>query len=688
MALKITSSVAGPLVLTPADNPLKVTGAGVITSTGANIDGVDGGAGTDWNIVNQGTISSDGGWGVNLAGDSVLQNAGTIFGLLGGFETAGSGSVTNTGSVSGGLGGGVFAEGVYFGAGGAVTNAKSGSIDGGVDIEGAYGVVTNNGAISKTAPRAYAAVFLDAGGIVTNGQNGAIVGTDNGALGVNISNGVGVVTNKGAISGGGGVFLGAGGNITNAKGGSIVGDGRRATAIDVEGGVGVITNAGTINGSAGWGVYLGAGGSVTNATGGVILSGNIVAAGVEVDDGLGTVTNNGEINGAYGNGVVLDGGGSVTNRANGSIDAGLNGVGVGLEAFGVVTNMGKINGAQGGGVYLADGGSVSNTASGQITAGLGANGVDIGGAGGLVVNAGAISASGAGVDLEVDGSIMNKGTISGTGSGLGVTSAGVEINAGSVTNEVGGLIKGVAYGIATGNGPVTVTNDGTISGGTDSVLFGAGSTGNRLVIAPAAIFKGAADATQATDSTIELTAGTGAIKGIGNGGFVGFNELDADAGGNWTLKGANSIATVLNDGKLEVSGGLVVTTAIDPNSTGTFVLDPHATLEVGEALGAQSSIDFNQGSELVVDHFALFGQNVGTASYAGPLLKDFGGSTIDLEGFGLGGLVDSYSSSSGLLQLTNSAAQVATLDLQPSGLGAGTFSFKSDGSGGTLISHA
>ena len=169
---------------------------------------------------------------------------------------------------------------------------------------------------------------------------------------------------------------------------------------------------------------------------------------------------------------------------------------------------------------------------------------------------------------------------------------------------------------------------------------------------------------------------------------VGFSSITADNGANWTLKGANTIGTVLDDGKLDVTGGLDVSAAIDPTSTGAFLLDHHATLEVAEALGAQSTISFSSGTELVVDDFALFGQNVGTGSYAGSLLKDFGDSTIDLKGFGIGGLHDSFSTSTGLLQLTNSASQMATLDFQPSGLGAGTFHFKSDGSGGVLITHA
>jgi hypothetical protein len=77
---------------------------------------------------------------------------------------------------------------------------------------------------------------------------------------------------------------------------------------------------------------------------------------------------------------------------------------------------------------------------------------------------------------------------------------------------------------------------------------------------------------------------------------------------------------------------------------------------------------------------------VGTSSYAGPLLQNFGGSTIDLESFSIAGL--SMNFSSGLLQLSNSASQLATLDFQTSSLGIGSFHFNSDGSGGVLITHA
>ena len=112
------------------------------------------------------------------------------------------------------------------------------------------------------------------------------------------------------------------------------------------------------------------------------------------------------------------------------------------------------------------------------------------------------------------------------------------------------------------------------------------------------------------------------------------------------------------------------------------------SVEVATATGSQSKIDFDAGSELVVDNVSEFGRNVGTADYAGPLLQDFAGSTIDLKGFGADGLHACFSAATGLLQMSNSAAEVATLDFQPRGLGPGTFLFASDGAGGLLVSHA
>jgi hypothetical protein len=127
---------------------------------------------------------------------------------------------------------------------------------------------------------------------------------------------------------------------------------------------------------------------------------------------------------------------------------------------------------------------------------------------------------------------------------------------------------------------------------------------------------------------------------------------------------------------------------VDPGSKGVFKLDSGSNLEIASAIGTNSKVSFDGGSELVIDDFQLFGQNVGTGDYAGPLLKNFGNATVDLKDFSIDGLHDTFSKSTGLLQLDNSASQMATLDFQPSSLGTGAFNFTSDGSNGILITHS
>jgi len=149
---------------------------------------------------------------------------------------------------------------------------------------------------------------------------------------------------------------------------------------------------------------------------------------------------------------------------------------------------------------------------------------------------------------------------------------------------------------------------------------------------------------------------------------------------------------VLNDGKLEVAGGLQISTAVDPCSTGVFKLDSSSNLEVAAALGIDSKISFDTGSALVIDHYKLFGQNVGTSGYAGSLLQNFGANgTIDLKDFSFTAVINQTTSiHRGVLQLqlTNSAMQAATLDFQNSGLGAGAFNIGKDSGSGILITHA
>jgi hypothetical protein len=116
---------------------------------------------------------------------------------------------------------------------------------------------------------------------------------------INVSSGDGVygsnaqswsVTNEGLISGSSiGIDLTGGGSVTNEAGGTISG----YYGVDISGGVGTVTNVGAISGLTG---VLLLGGSVANQAGATISG----LDGVEIGLGAGTVTNAGKISGIRG----------------------------------------------------------------------------------------------------------------------------------------------------------------------------------------------------------------------------------------------------------------------------------------------------------------------------------------------------------------------------------------------------
>ena len=279
-----------------------------------------------------------------------------------------------------------------------------------------------------------------------------------------------------------------------------------------------------------------------------------------------TVTNAGSIGatGSNGAGVYLAGGGGITNQAGGSISGAYIGVTI-LGGSGRVTNAGKISN----GVYLAGGGSLTNSA-GASTSGNNF-GVFVGVGPGTITNAGIISSpSNNGVYLQAGG---------------------------SVTNSNGATISGPGFGVAVSGGTGTVTNSGTISGGTDAVKF-ANSGADRLVVGPNAVFNGSVLGGSGSN-TLELAGGKGSIAGLSGGSgtvtengswsFTKFGTVAVDPGGDWTLSGG-TVANVSNNGTIEVAGSVDVSSAIDPASTGVFLLNGGAKLDIAAALGINTQI--------------------------------------------------------------------------------------------------
>ena len=163
------------------------------------------------------------------------------------------------------------------------------------------------------------------------------------------------------------------------------------------------------------------------------------------------------------------------------------------------------------------------------------------------------------------------------------------------------------------------------------------------------------------------------------------------AGTIWTITSADTTASLLNAGTVAIaSGGSFDVSSVDPASSGIFLLQGNASLEIAAALGSACKIQFlGTTNKLTVDSAASFGTQIGTPSYAGPLLENFAaGDVIDLRGIATSGLGLSYSAASGALQLTGSGGAVATLLFQNATLGTGAFHAAADGAGGTLITRS
>jgi autotransporter-associated beta strand protein len=294
-------------------------------------------------------------------------------------------------------------------------------------------------------------------------------------------------------------------------------------------GTGVIYGQNTSNSVTGYGVGSDGGGALTltNAAGGTIVG----QYGVVGSNAADQITNAGTIaSGSYtaGNpgtiapggiaGVQLRAGGTITNQAGGVIDSG--GRGVSLGAEGTIVNQlgatirhtGTGNPGTGAGAAVYANGNLALTNAGRITTeAAGANdAVTVQGVatvtntGGLIqaVNASGLALVGAGSSVTNSGTIQG-GTSAQFGSGVAFS------NGGTVTNQSGGLIQGGARGI-TSNAALTLTNLGTISGTSDGVGIsgGASSILNSGTISSTTNFGVAAGGTGATLSVTNARGGT------------------------------------------------------------------------------------------------------------------------------------------------------------------------------------
>jgi hypothetical protein len=241
-------------------------------------------------------------------------------------------------------------------------------------------------------------------------------------------------------------------------------------------------------------------------------------------------------------------------------------------------------------VDFEDGGTITNASTGTISGGEDA--IFVYSAAGTINNSGTITSSfDDGIGLFAGGSVVNN--------------AGGVVNHGTISGQYG-----VYYEVAG-----TVENAGTISGTSFAVDFTASSSANKLIVDPGAVFNGNVNG---GGGSMELTAGTGSIGLIGSSAFSNFTTLTDDANALWTLTGANTMANVVDNGSLTISGSLDVSTAVNAASAGQFDLQSSGSLEVAADVAAYSQIAFLGASQLLIDSASLFGTGVGGTSYAGP----------------------------------------------------------------------
>jgi hypothetical protein len=704
-------------------------GYSIAANTNLYITGTGGIGGAGLSSVFNTTITNDGRISGSLEIDGVRLYAGgrltngsstytnaLIRGQFGVLALNAPVSVTNYGTIQGVHAGFTAGDGLYLGDGGGLVNGgtedRTALVEGtaGVVINGASGAVANFGTILAQGSGGYDAVFVGAGGVVTNGSVADVTARIEGGVGVNLV-GAGGVANFGTIVGSvnQGVVLYGGGNVTNGAASDA------GASIDgVHQGVGLVfsgmvTNFGTIFGS---GVYNGATGVQMNS-GGRLVNGTVRDVGASIAGytgvllgGPGTVTNYGAIDGLGASGaqygVDLADGGTVINGVGTDRTASIEGGGgvVFNSAPGTLENSGAIVGAANTwGASLGDGGVVVNGSFNNSTA-------LIQGYSGLFL---------------YDGLAMNYGTISAVSN----NGPAVRIGSASITNgaagQSGALIEGGLYGVFAPVEAVTVTNYGTIAGAV-AVVFG--SSADVLNVEAGSSFVGAV---LGGGGTLDLASGVGTLTGLLSSGgnvtvsgsmtattFQNFGTVEVGAGAKFTDKGAVTLAAgqvvndagtltlggakaaVTNAGLLETTGSGVLTIAGVLANSGTLAVGG-GTLTVKGAVTGKGVATIGGGT---LDLVSSFTQNVtftGTTGelelaqsqgYTGSIagFSKTGGTSLDLVDIGFvnsGEATFSGATKSGVLTVTD-GTHTAHITLEGN-YTASTFIASSDGHGGTIV---
>ena len=291
-----------------------------------------------------------------------------------------------------------------------------------------------------------------------------------------------------------------------------------------------VTNYGLVSDTAPTGVGIGllGGGAVTNSAATAQIVG--MTYGIKVAGTAGSVINFGTItvlggsSATYAAAIKLAAGGSVDNATGGIISGGTtNEIGVTASGIATVTNAGTITAAVG--VVLGAGGSVNNSSVIQ-------------------------GEYGDGIDAQGTATITNSYAVQGSHYGIALLAGGL------VSNTTHGMINSGGFAGVFATGAFNISNYGTIAGGPEAVLLGAGATGvvsnassgliqGRNDYGVAALGSGTVDndgQIVAPTQAVDLTDG-GLVSNTGRAIINGSSGLGVDITGG--------AGTVINSGDIE-----------------------------------------------------------------------------------------------------------------------------------------
>ena len=675
------------------------------------------------NLINEAgaVIEGEGGAGVALtrttAGMATVTNSGRIqgatYGLDYGAHTISQLTNNNGGLIQGGSGAGVKAAAIGTltnNTGGRIISTGSTANSHGIRSEGAITRLTNHGTITGgqdgissggaittltnhgTITAVRHGVKADSIGTLTNSATGTITATGTSGDGVNSTGAISTLTNHGTISGGrhgvsaltvnlnnssnitGGTSgmatdtdrhalkLGTGnstivntGKITSTKGRGISGEAttvittltnRTGTASDsgtisgstdgiAVGRIGSLTNSGTIRGNGGAGIILNGGTVAGNVTTTVTNSGMIQGSTDGLNYGNNVITslgNSGTIRGDGGAGITLSG--TTTSRIeitnSGTIKGTTYGLNYGTNTIAKLENRdrGKITGGSQAAIRAGNITELTNDANAEISSRDGA-GVSLSGTGGsgTVTNSGTIKGGTYGLNYGTNTitKLENRGRGKITGGSEAAVRAG---NIAELENDANAEISsrdkaGVTLSGTGGSG--TVTNSGTIKGGTFGLDYGTTNTITKLENRGRGKITGGSEAAVRAGNIAELENDANAeissrdkagvtLSGTGGSGTV--TNSGTIKGGTYGLDyGTNTITKLENRGRGKITGGLEAAVA----AGNIEALENDTNAEISSTNGAGVSLSGTGGSGTVTNSGTIKGGTFGL---------DYGGNTI------------------------------------------------------------